>query len=320
LTTSGQLSEAEETLKNAVAQSHALGETHDLTLLAEGNYAMVLPAEDRLDEARQLQENVLRKCLQMNAEKHPATQIAAENLAITMQRQQDWVNARAMFSALVRTRIETYGETHFETLNPMIRLARVCLEQKDYTAARTLFEYVVNARVATMGEANPDTRAAMYNLGSTLRDLDESAAAAATFERVYRADSAAQGPEHDDTLKWAMSTFQAADYTQSAALWGELAAIRERKSGVSDGSTLSALDTQANSFQKSSDNASARRIRERLVEITREAYGLVHPATALSIKNLVALLQEMGDQAAAAQLLEEFLGAARAAGVTLPPS
>lgn len=34
-----------------------------------------------------------------------------------------------------------------------------------------------------------------------------------------------------------------------------------------------ALDTQAKSFQKGGDSASARRIRERIVEIAREAYG-----------------------------------------------
>jgi hypothetical protein len=48
-------------------------------------------------------------------------------------------------------------------------------------------------------------------------------------------------------------------------------------------------------------------MRERLVEITREAYGLVHPSTAYSIKNLVALLREIGDHAAAEQLIQEFL-------------
>ena len=85
-------------------------------------------------------------------------------------------------------------------------------------------------------------------------------------------------------------------------------------SGASDVNTLNALDTQANSFQKGGDSASARRIRERLVEITRNAYGLVSPATGHSIKNLVALLQEMGDHAAAGRLIEEFLAAARAAG------
>src|SRR3954453_3193070 len=65
---------------------------------------------------------------------------------------------------------------------------------------------------------------------------------------------------------------------------------------------------------------SARRIRERLVEITRQAYGLAHPATGHSIKNLVALLQEMGDHRTAGKLIEEFLAGARAAGIALPPS
>ena len=324
LTSAGQLSEAETLLKNAVAEAQAFGETHELALLAEGNYAGLLQQLGRLDEARQLQQDAFRKHLQINGENHPATQIACENLAITMQRQQDWAAARALFSQLIRIRSETYGVTHFETLNPMERLARVCLEQNDYSAARTLFEHVVDTRVATLGEADPDTRSAMYNLGSTLRDLNESSAAAAIFGRAYRADSAELGPEHDDTLRsleqWAMSTFEAADYARSATLWGELAAIRERKAGASDFSTLNALDTQANSFQKGGDSASARRIRERLVDITREAYGPVHPATGHSIKNLVALLQEMGDHGTAGKLIEEFLTAARAAGIPLPPS
>ena len=114
--------------------------------------------------------------------------------------------------------------------------------------------------------------------------------------------------------------FEAADYARSATVWGELAAIRERKVSASDSSTLNALDTQATSFQKGVDTASARRIRERLVEITREVYGLAHPATGHSIKNLVALLQEMGDHGAAGKLIEEFLAAARAAGIRLPPN
>jgi len=80
-------------------------------------------------------------------------------------------------------------------------------------------------------------------------------------------------------------TFEAADYARSVTVWGELAAIRER-----------------------------------LVEITREVYGLAHPATGHSIKNLVALLQEMGDHGAAGKLIEEFLAAARAAGIRLPPN
>ena len=324
LSSAGQLSEAEALLKNAVVESRALGETHELTLLAEGNYAGVLQEQGRLDEARQLQETTLRKHLQINGEKHPATQIASENLAITMERQQDWTNARALFSELVKVRAETYGVDHFETLNPMARLARVSLEQKDYVAARTLFQFVVDGRVITLGESHPDTRSAMYNLGSTLRELDESSAAAAIFERVYSADSAALGPEHDDTLgtleQWAMSVFEASDYARSITLWGELAAIRERRYGASDIGTLNALDTQAKSFQNHGDSASARRIRERLVEITLEAYGLVHPATAHSVDSLVALLQEIGDHATAGELLEEFLVAARAAGVQLPPS
>jgi hypothetical protein len=92
----------------------------------------------------------------------------------------------------------------------------------------------------------------MCNLGSTLPISTSRPLLPAIFERVYRADSAALGPEHDDTLwsleQWAMSVFEAADYTRSATLWAELAAIRERKSGASDVSTLNALDTQANSF------------------------------------------------------------------------
>ena len=93
-----------------------------------------------------------------------------------------------------------------------------------------------------------------------------------------------------------------------------LTANRERKAGASD------FGTQANSFQKGGDSANARRISERLVEITRESYGLVHPATAHSVKNLVALLQEMGDHIAAGKLVGEFLTAARAAGIPVPPT
>lgn len=324
LTSSGQLPEAETLLKNAVAETQALGETHELVLLSKGNYAVLLQQQGRLDEARQLQEDLVLKHLQANGEKHPATQIAYENLAVTMQRQQDWAAARAVLAALTKLRSEIYGVSHVETLNPMDRLARVCLEQKDYGTARELFAYVAETRVATLGEAHPDTRSAMYNLGSTLRDLNEPSEAASVFALVYRADSAALGPEHDDTLRsleqWAMSSFEAADYANSATLWGALAANRERKAGASDFGTLNALDTQANSFQKCGDSANARRIRERLVEITRESYGLAHPATAHSIKNLVALLQEIGDHITAEKLIGEFLTAARAAGIPVPPT
>jgi tetratricopeptide (TPR) repeat protein len=324
LSSTGQWFDAEALLRNAVAQTQTLGQTHELTLLAEGNYGMVLQEQGRVAEARQLQQAVLDKRLSLNGEMHPATIIGAENLAVTMQRQEDWAGARDLFSGVVSARVQMYGDSHFETLNPMTRLARVCLAQKDYATARKLFEHIVNARVITLGEAHAETRAAMYNLGETLRNLGESTAAAGMLERVYHADSAALGADHDDTLRslelWAMIVFEAKDYAQSWTLWGQLAALRERRFGVSHFDTLSALDTQASSYEGAGDSASARRLRERLVQVTREAYGVAHPATAVSLKNLVLLLQRSGDHVTAAELSGEFLEAARAAGVSLPAS
>lgn len=180
--------------------------------------------------------------------------------------------------------------------------------------ARTFFEHVMNARIETLGEAHPDTRDAMYNLGSTLRDLNEPATAASIFARVYLADAAALGAEHKDTLRsleqFAMAKFDAADYEPAATLWGELAGIRERLIGPADVATLNALGTQAEAFHRAGDQANERGVRERLVEITREAFGILHPATGQSIVKLAKLLQQMGDAGAAAKLIEEFTTAA----------
>lgn len=163
----------------------------------------------------------------------------------------------------------------------------------------------------------------MYNLGTVLRDLGEPSAAAGFYERVFRADSAVLGLEHADALgsleKLAMSVYEAADFERAAALWGQLADSREHTLGESNTGTLQALDTQSNAYQKAGDEANARRVRERLVDITRRAYGLTHPITALSIKNLATLLAALGDHDAAMLALKELFIAARAAGIPLPP-
>jgi tetratricopeptide (TPR) repeat protein len=174
---------------------HVLGAKHTSTLVSLANLAEQLRERRRLDEARELQEEVLAGMREAVGDDHPYTLTAKNNLAGTLAAQGDVNGARRLHEQILDARRNARGDQP-STVASLINLGTLLREGGDLTGALELHEEAVAEARRTSGDTHPDTLSAINALGMTrgrsgdlagARELHEEAYAGA--RRVFGSDS-----------------------------------------------------------------------------------------------------------------------------------
>jgi len=149
--------------------TNIFGDDHPRTLRAMHNLASTYWSEGKLEEARGLEEEVLRETRRTLGDDHPDTLRAMNNLANTYRDQGKLEEARGLQEEVLRERQRTLGDNHPDTLRAMGDLASTYRSQGKLEEARGLEEEVLRERRRILGDEHPDTLNTMHDLANTYR-------------------------------------------------------------------------------------------------------------------------------------------------------
>jgi serine/threonine protein kinase len=171
------------------------------TLCSMHNLALVLRQQGKLEEARQLNEELLGQRRKVLGEDHPATLAVVGNLAEVLRHQGKLEEAQQLNEELLERERKVLRDAHPLTLSTMNNLACVLSDQGKWLEARSLHEEVLALRRRVLREEHPDTLASMYNLADVAQGLGQLEEARRRFDEVLVRMRRLQGDRHPDTLE-----------------------------------------------------------------------------------------------------------------------
>ena len=156
----GRLKEAESQLMEVYEKSgRALGKTHEETLIAASNLAIVYLKQSRLIEAEMLMETtneVQRKTLGAD---HPRTLAGACNLACVYKISKDTEKRKlavALFKNTLGRQKSVLGEKHEHVLQSAEHLGNLYGEDGKYEEAEDIYRFLVTRRESLLGPDHPE--------------------------------------------------------------------------------------------------------------------------------------------------------------------
>lgn len=175
------------------------GEDHEGTLRACHNLAIVLSSLGEYQEARALDEQVLKWRRRELGEAHQDTLASASNLANLLQRAGNIAEGLALREATFEIAHRELGDEHRLTLVSMENLGSLLVEQGDHDRGRQLQEQALSIRCRVLGNDHPETLTSMSNLAATLHRQGDAVEARALLEQTLEIRLLQLGHEHEAT-------------------------------------------------------------------------------------------------------------------------
>ncbi|KAJ1308664.1 hypothetical protein OPQ81_004357 [Rhizoctonia solani] len=154
----------------------------------------------RINEARDLQVQVLDARKRVLGDDHPVTLSATNNLALIYSELNQINEARDLQVQVLDAWKRVLGDDHPDTLSTMSNLALTYWKLNRLDEARYLQVQVLDARKRVLGDDHPDTLSAMNNLALTYWKLDRFDEARYLQVQVLDARKRVLGDYHPDTL------------------------------------------------------------------------------------------------------------------------
>jgi non-specific serine/threonine protein kinase/serine/threonine-protein kinase len=177
----------------------ALGPEHSLTLGALNNLAIIYAVVGRLEEARNLLEEVVRLRRRILGPGNTLTLGAVINLAEVLMRQDRLVEARQLIEEVLDLQLRAFGPEP-EIVKAMGILAAILRRQGQLDKARMLLDQALELN----GRLRPPEYAArisiMRTLGQVRQTLGRHRGACNLYEEALRLAYRVLGPKHSDTL------------------------------------------------------------------------------------------------------------------------
>src|SRR4029077_3637001 len=133
--------------------------------------AVSLAAQGNLEEARQLQEQVVRGRRALFGDTDLETLRAINNLAGTVASQGDFTRARELLASVLATTCCEFGEQHPDSLTTMSNLAAILWQEGERAEAYALQQQVLSIRRRVHGDEDEATVAAAAVLRTMERDV-----------------------------------------------------------------------------------------------------------------------------------------------------
>lgn len=175
-------------------------------LSLENNYAALLRALGRHDEAEHILRAVLATRESRLGRSHPDTLGAMHNLAHVLQSAGKSRDAAALYREAVDLGTARQGRDHPDTLGAMHNLAALLRSLGDHGKSETLAREVLAARRRVLGPAHPATLSSLCNLADLLCDRERPKEAEPLFREAYEGFVLARGENDPATVatreKW----------------------------------------------------------------------------------------------------------------------
>ncbi len=198
----GRLGELGASLKAerslATFRGHAFPPRHPRLLRTRGNLAFILRATGRLEEAKEIEEDILEIFSQTLPPDHRDLRSARLNLGATLGAMGDLIAARALLEAALDDAALGFDDPN--TQSARLNLASIRLLQGDLVGARAIQERVLEARSRTLPRDHPSVQAVRQNLAATLVRMGDLAGAQRLQEEVLAASTRTLPADHPQIL------------------------------------------------------------------------------------------------------------------------
>jgi tetratricopeptide (TPR) repeat protein len=179
--------------------------------------AGILSDQGRLEESRQLYDEILAIRRRVQGPEHPHTLATMYNLARVLHKEGLDAEAGKLFRETLQLQQRVLGPESPKTLSTMTGLAVVLQAQEELEEAFNLYEAALRLKRRVLGPEHPQTLTAMYNLANVMQEQGRLEEARQLHEETVQFTRRIRGPGHPETLRalnalaWLLAT--AADPT-----------------------------------------------------------------------------------------------------------
>ncbi|KAL4935809.1 hypothetical protein BDV06DRAFT_233938 [Aspergillus oleicola] len=199
LLTNGKYNEAANILENIV-RKRVLGLEHPETLTSMGNLAFTYEEQGRVQEAQELERQVLAIRRRVLGPEHPETLTSMGNLAYRYGEHGRRQEAQELERQVLEISKQVLGPEHPDTLFSMANLAVTHSKQGQWKEAEELGVYVLEVRKRVLGLVHHETLLSMANLASIYQSQVQWRKAEELQLQLVKARKEVLGPEHPSTL------------------------------------------------------------------------------------------------------------------------
>ena len=270
------------------------------------NFALVLRENGDLNNAEQLEIQVMDMRKKLLGAEHPDTLTSMADLAITYRDQGRWNEAEQLDVQVMETRKKLFGTEHPKTLTSMANLASTYRRQGRWNETENLRVQVMNMTKKLLGPEHPDTLTSVTNLASTYRSQGRWNEAEQLEIQVVDMRKKLLGTEHPDTLT---SMANLASTYRSQGRWNEaehlevqVLDMRKKLLGAKHPKTLNSMANLASTYRKQGRWNEAEKLDVQVMDITKKLLGEKHPDTLTSMANLAHTYRSQGSWNKAEQL------------------
>lgn len=231
-----------------------------------GTLAAVYKETGRLEEAADLQRQVLDRHKSEFGDDDPITLIAMNNLAATYREMGQWDEAEELKRRVLVGRERRLGKEHPGTLSAAYNLGVMHLGQKRFDEAEALFVRSFDGRRKVLGESHPDTLTSTHILARCWSEQGRLADARRLGEDCFNRCKRILGEDHVDTLRsmhnLAIFCYDLERVADASSLIEDCFARRKKVLGQEHRSTLYSMHNLALYWYKLGRQAEAKSLME----------------------------------------------------------
>ena len=290
---------------------HHFDDDADQVVRTKGTLAFAKGELGQKDEARELQESIVRHHREKWGPEHPNTLTAMHSLAVSYADLGLYEKAEKQLKHLVEVKESVLGSEHPDSLSSANILANVQNnlgkhEEAEKRSARTL---EISKR--RFGTEDVNTLAALHFLSKVLFAQSKFKEAESEIISAIPALEKVFGPSHVMTLKCglllAQNYYGQAKVEEAENICMSCLAIAKEVYGPKHGITLSSENLLGLIYRAQGNFDNARRLFESVLESEKIVNGPDHPNTLTAMYNLAHCYYDKGDKDRAVQLMSEVL-------------
>lgn len=270
----GEFAKAEPLITEAAALfQEALGPTHDLTLWAQRDQAMLLKDTARFEEAMAILEPLQQSVILAQG---PTSELALNTVLTSAEVKAgmgDFESCRELLDLYEERRQGVLGDDDASVLYALMCSAQLDLELGRPAQAEKTYRKIYEIRLETDGPENQGTLIAEHNVATSLEGLGRYEEALPHYQHVYEVSRRTAGPDNPDILVTAHNL---------AFLYQSMGRFDEAEPLIRD-----------------------------TLERCHKVFGPVHPGTLTCTSTMASLLRETDRVEEAADLLADTYETAR---------
>ncbi|KAJ7158567.1 putative kinesin [Mycena filopes] len=288
----------------------------------------------RLQEAREIAEEMLHKRKVLFGEEHETTLDIMGNLAMTYRELGEYKRAEELQTVALDKQTEHFGRDHPNTVlamanlastyshlgeykraeeletvlrwGAMANLASTYSDLGEYKRAEELETVVLEKRTKLFGEDHPATVRAMASLASTYRDLGEHKRAEELETVVLEKQTEHFGGDHPNTVQ-AMANLAATysdlgEYKRAEELQTMVLQKRTKLFGEDHPNAVQAMANLALTYRNLGEYQRSEELQTVVLEKQTKLLGGDHPATVGAMANLASTYSDLGEYKRAEKL------------------